>query len=144
MRARFLLLAAIMAAISAAQAQVYKWKDADGRVQFSDRPPANAAVEEVKIRSFAGAAEVSVSDTNAAPAARVMMLSAAWCGVCKTARAYLQRNGIPFDEFDVEKTDAGRNEYRRLNGRGVPILLIGRQRMDGFNAARLEGMLRQE
>lgn len=69
------------------------------------------------------------------------MLSTAWCGVCKRARAWLTQNRIPFTEYDVEHDPKGQAEYRRLRGRGVPIILVGDQRMDGFNSARLGAML---
>jgi len=69
------------------------------------------------------------------------MLSATWCGVCKRARNWLAQNGVPFTEYDVERDQKGIEEYRRLGARGVPIILVGEQRMDGFSAKRLEAML---
>ena len=45
-------------------------------------------------------------------------------------------------ELDVEKSAEGKQEYRELKGRGVPIILVGDQRMNGYDQARLEGMLR--
>jgi glutaredoxin len=132
-----LALVSTMAALPAA-AGVYKWKDAQGRVQFSDRPPGEAQAEPVRIRPH-----TAIADPQApAPAARVTMLSTTWCGVCTRARAWLGGKGIPFSELDVEKSEAGRAEYRRLAGRGVPIILVGEERMDGFNVTRLEQMLK--
>lgn len=69
------------------------------------------------------------------------MLSTTWCGVCKQARAWLSQKGIPFDEYDVERSETGKAEYRRLGGKGVPIILVGNQRMNGFSADRLAAML---
>lgn len=57
------------------------------------------------------------------------------------SREYLARRGIAYTEYDVEKSDIGKTEYRRLNGRGVPVILVGNQRMDGFSAEKLERML---
>jgi hypothetical protein len=37
-----------------AQAQVYKWVDENGKVQFSDSPPPNKKAEQVKIRQSSG------------------------------------------------------------------------------------------
>jgi hypothetical protein len=30
-----------------------------------------------------------------------------------------------------------------LGGKGVPLILVGRQRLDGYDKTRLEGMLRE-
>ena len=50
--------------------------------------------------------------------------------------------GIPFVEYDVERDEIGKREYKKLNGRGVPVILVGNQRMNGFSAPSLEKLLR--
>ena len=45
---------------------------------------------------------------------------------------------IPFQEYDVEKTRKGKKDFAELKGRGVPILLVRGQRMNGFSASRFE------
>jgi hypothetical protein len=42
----------------------------------------------------------------------------------------------------VERSAQGKQEYRDLQGRGVPIILVGDQRMNGYSQARLDDMLR--
>ncbi len=66
--------------------KVYKWTDADGRVHFSDQPVAAPNVEEVKIRSFSGSADV-ILDGDDVGTREVKILTTAWCGVCKQAKA---------------------------------------------------------
>ncbi len=73
----------------------------------------------------------------------VKILSTTWCGVCKKAKTYLSQKDVAFREYDVERSKAGRREYKRLNGKGVPIILVSDQRMDGFNRPKLEAMLRK-
>jgi glutaredoxin len=121
--------------------KVYKWTDADGRVHFADQPVAAPNVEEVKIRSFSGSADVML-DGDDFGTREVKILTTAWCGVCKKAKAYLAGKGIYFSEYDVETSDIGKQEYRRLGGKGVPIILVGKQRMDGFSSSRLDRMLK--
>jgi hypothetical protein len=58
------------------------------------------------------------------------------------AKAYLAGKDIYFSEYDVETSDIGKQEYRRLGGKGVPIILVGKQRMDGFSSSRLDRMLK--
>lgn len=121
-------------------AGLYKWTDAAGRTNFSDRPPADEKAEEVKIRSFVGPATVIAVDAPIA-VTEVKLYTTTWCGVCKRARAHLARLGVRYTEYDVETTAIGRTEYKRLNGRGVPVILVGDRRMDGFDARSLEQML---
>jgi len=63
--------------------------------------------------------------------------------VCKKAKTYLSKKGVAFREYDVERSEAERREYKRLNGKGVPIILVGDQRMDGFDRSKLEAILRK-
>lgn len=121
--------------------KVYKWTDADGRVHFSDQPVDVPNVEEVKIRSFSGAADVALEGDDFGTR-EVKILTTTWCGVCKKAKAYLAGKGIYFSEYDVETSDIGRQEYKRLGGKGVPIILVGKQRMNGFSSSRLDEMLK--
>jgi glutaredoxin len=118
---------------------VYKWKDADGKTHLSDRPPADYDAERMQVRGSAPADDAS-SGPNAS-ASPVVMLSAAWCDVCKEARRWLTQNGVAFTEYDVERDRHGMEEYKRLKGKGIPIILVGDQRMDGFSASRLRAML---
>jgi len=121
--------------------KVYQWTDAAGRVHFSDKPVDAGNIEEVKIRSFSGTADV-ILDGNDYGAREVKILTATWCGVCKKAKAYLANKGIYYIEYDVETSENGRQEYKRLEGKGVPIILVGKQRMDGFSSSRLDEMLK--
>jgi hypothetical protein len=36
-------------------------------------------------------------------------------------------------EYDVETSEKGRSGYKKLNGKGVPIILVGNKRMNGFS-----------
>ena len=71
----------------------------------------------------------------------VKMYATSWCPYCAKARAYFARRGIAYVEVDVEKSRAGRAEYDRLGARGVPVILVGAQRMNGFSEARLSQLL---
>jgi len=130
-----------------AYAQLYKWTDEQGRTHYSDTAPdkGKAKPVEIKINSYTGPAVVSSSGKPApgpSSKGRVKMLTTAWCGYCRQARAYLSGKGIPFEDLDVEKSAQGKQEYAALKGRGVPVILVGSQRMDGFEQAGLESMLR--
>jgi glutaredoxin len=125
-----------------ALAEIFSWRDADGRVQFGDRKPADAPVTTVKIRAVNSLRAVSVEACDAA-ATQVILYSASWCGYCKKARAYFKQEAIPFEEYDIETSDRGRLDYAQLNGRGVPIILFGKQRMNGFDATQFAALYKK-
>ena len=72
---------------------------------------------------------------------RVVMYTTASCPACKVAKQYFAQKGVPFEEIDVQRSPAGAEEFRRLGGRGVPLIMIGEKRVEGFNAKAIEAML---
>lgn len=65
----------------------------------------------------------------------VVMYSTPHCGFCKQARAHLQARGIPYLEKDVSSNAQAESEWRALGGRGVPLTIMGSQKLTGFSAA---------
>jgi glutaredoxin len=121
---------------------VYRWTDAAGRVHFGDAPPVERQAEGVELRyNEMGSTPVPPGMFDSSRA--VAMYSATWCGVCRKAKAFLQSRDVPFSEYDVETSRKGRVDYQRLRGTGVPIILVGEERMNGFDAATLTGWLEQ-
>lgn len=49
MRKDIVIAALLLAACGMAQAEVYKWVDANGRVVFSDQPPPGKKVDKIKV-----------------------------------------------------------------------------------------------
>ncbi|OOY73476.1 glutaredoxin family protein [Solemya velum gill symbiont] len=72
----------------------------------------------------------------------VIFYCASWCGICKRARNYFNSHQIPFTEYDVEKTREGMEGFRRYRARGVPLIFVDGQRMDGFSVARFRQLYR--
>lgn len=133
----------VLTAPAALADKVYRWTDADGKVHYSNKPEdrgTQAREVQLYIPSFGGEAEVS---TTAGVGRGVTIYTTASCGFCKKAVAYLRKRSVPFIEHDVERSTTGRLDYQRLNGRGVPIILVGSQRMDGFSEPRLEALLKK-
>ena len=71
------------------------------------------------------------------------MYSASWCVVCKRARDYFRRQGIAFAEYDIDTDPRGRREYQALGARGVPVILVGDKRMNGFSEEKFARLYRQ-
>jgi glutaredoxin len=127
---------------AAASCEIYKWADTAGNVQFGDRPPASALAQPVEIRPVNTFKSVSVTELSSREDGdkTITMYSASWCGVCKQARQYFRKNRISYKEYDIETTGKGKSDFRKLKGTGVPIILIGKKRMNGFNQSRFESL----
>lgn len=72
----------------------------------------------------------------------VIMLGTAWCTYCYHARRYLTDNNISYCEYDIERSAEGEKLFNDVNGQAIPVLLIGKYTMSGFDETRLENLLR--
>ena len=63
---------------------------------------------------------------------RIILYTMSNCPHCQTAKRYLVEKNIPFRLCNV-KTAAGQKEFAKLNLRGVPVLKVGDQILNGFN-----------
>jgi len=139
----FLLLVSIWLIASPVSAEVYKWTDEEGITHYSDKKPENQDVTqlEFKIATYDTVSYGTVNDivekanTKEANKKNVVMYSASWCGVCKKAKKYFRRNGISFKEYDIEKSKKAKRKYKKLGATGVPVIIVGRKRMNGFSEA---------
>jgi glutaredoxin len=142
-----LLLACLALLVAAnAAAQIYRWTDEKGRVVYGNEPPsaAKADVVEDRINSYGGPPEVR---RTAAPAPApvtaipVVLYATSWCPYCAQARAYFAKKGVSYIEHDVEKSAAAQAEFKRLGGRGVPLIVHGTNVMRGFREQSLDALL---
>jgi glutaredoxin len=158
---RILCAAAALLLAGAAGAGVYSWTDENGKTHFSDRAPAGAQAEEVDAtlrntfsttpdapaRRQPAPAAAKPADgvhSTATPGNKVVMYATSWCPYCEKARKYFAAKGIPYVEYDIEKNAAAHAAYREMGGQGVPLIVVGRQRMQGFSPAQFEKIHRQQ
>ncbi|HXR01095.1 MAG TPA: glutaredoxin family protein [Pseudomonas sp.] len=81
-----------------------------------------------------GKIEHFVNPSQAAPTqAQVTLYATDWCGYCKQTRRFLDSKGIPYTEFDIEKSAAGRKAYEALGGRGIPLIDVNGTLIRGFS-----------
>lgn len=124
----------------ASSQQIYRIVTPDGRVTFSDRPPADAAAKagSAPVTPSAGTA---ASDTaslpfelrQAAAAYPVTLYTGPECPPCQSARAMLTTRGIPFAEKTVT-TNEDIEALRRLAGSPtLPVATIGGQQLRGYS-----------
>jgi glutaredoxin len=131
---RHAVLILVLLAQPALAGEISKWKDASGRVHYGDTPPADVAAERLSVKPNVYESQTGERRSEpASPPKKVVMYSTVRCGYCRKARAYFKANGIAFTDYDVETSAKGQRDYRRMGARGVPVILVGDKRMDGFS-----------
>jgi hypothetical protein len=132
---RLISLAVLLALALPASAAMYKWVDAQGRVQYSDiPPPPGTKVEEQKImRNTIATAGTPFAIQEAAKRNPVTL----WmhdCGeLCNRARDFLANRGIPYtlrNPSRMNEQDAWRKASAGENA--VPLLVVGTRSLKGF------------
>ncbi|HEY9585303.1 MAG TPA: glutaredoxin domain-containing protein [Candidatus Paceibacterota bacterium] len=64
------------------------------------------------------------------------------CGYCRMAKEFFQKNNVQYQEFDVGKDLAKRQEMIEKSGQmGVPVIMVGDDMIVGFNESKLKGLL---
>lgn len=126
-------------------AEIYKWVDDKGVIHYSENKPEKIAVEEFYIQSYnkvviehndkgselkSNKKEPSQSRKRSK---KVVMYSAEWCGVCKKAKKYFKNANIRYTNYDIDKSKSARARYNKLGAKGVPVILVGNNRMNGFS-----------
>jgi mycoredoxin len=67
------------------------------------------------------------------PATQVVVYGTPTCPYCHTVRTYLTEHGIAFADYDLATSRQAKEAYGKLKGVGVPLVLIGDRRIDGYN-----------
>ena len=89
-----------------------------------------AAAKSAEPAAFSGGHEVVVYTTS-------------WCGWCKKTRAWLDDQGVDYENRDVEVNAAWAEEMHDLTGSGgVPVIVIDGEVIKGFDQAQMEKLLR--
>jgi glutaredoxin/predicted outer membrane lipoprotein len=136
------LLATVFGALNAAQ--LYQWKDEQGRVVYSDQPPP-PSVKNAQQRKFQGSF-IEVGESYALRIAREkfpVTLYATACGpACDQARQLLNARGIPFTDVNPESNPEAQADLQKLTGRlHVPVLMVGKDKVDGFETGQWQAAL---
>lgn len=124
----------VFGAASAFSQDVYRWVGEDGKVHYSDEPPAAARRVERKVLN------PSKTGSDNAPAESlpaVALYTAQDCddSGCKSARDFLARRSVPYVEKAIKTADDFA-EYQKATGGSegiaVPMLLVGQKWQKGF------------
>lgn len=132
----FCSAAALLAALPAL-AQ-YKVVGPDGRVTYTDRPPADASARVTELGRRNNLAPAAASGLPAelqrlSERFPVTLFATAVCGPCDNGRQLLQQRGVPYVERLVANNDDIAALERAVGGRTLPALTVGGQALRGFN-----------
>lgn len=146
MKTGFVVWVLCMAAASAplAASQLYQWKDAQGRMVYSDQPPP-PSVKNAQQKSFKGSF-IEGGESYATRIAREknpITLYASACGVpCDQARQLLADRGVPYSSKDPQASPEAQAALQKLTGHlNVPVLVVGADKIDGFETGQWQSAL---
>lgn len=113
----------------------YKVTDAQGRVTYTDRPPAGARAEPLRLPSGPTPEPgLPYALRQRVAQAPVTLYTAPACPPCDDARALLRQRGIPYTERSAA-TSGGVGELQRLEQTtNLPLLRVGARRLVGLSA----------
>jgi len=144
-------LATLLLAMSASADTVYKAVGPDGGITYSDKPPADRArtntlefrnlpssplpAEVLRFREqLEKSAQGRIGAARAPRVGDVALFTAVWCGHCKRAKAHLAAAQINYIEYDIENADGMRAFIGAGGSGGVPLLVAGERRVQGYSA----------
>lgn len=121
-----------------AQAQVYRIVGPDGKVTFSDKPPANA--QQGKVATTGTGAAAAASSAGGLPFELrqivtkypVVLYTSSACTPCDAGRSILTGRGIPFTERTVITNEDRAALQRQMGDTSLPYLTVGGQRIRGM------------
>jgi len=132
-RATILICATSVLSGAVFAAQLYRWVDEKGNVEWRDTPPP-ASAKKIEQRRIGGSTiETSTPSYSVQQAVKnhPVTLWTTSCGApCDQARAHLARRGVPYTEKDPQADVEG---FQKLTGgTEVPVLYIGSTRLKGY------------
>jgi glutaredoxin len=131
-----LAVAIALPTLSDAQ-QVYRWVDADGRVQYSDQPPP-PGTKNVQEKNVGGNSiqnnELSLVAQDAQKKNPVTVYVHECGEACDAAKAYLNKRGIPHTMVDPSRSlELNKKFKEETGGSVVPVLKVGEKRLSGWS-----------
>lgn len=127
----------------------YKIVEPDGRVTYTDRPPALSAGARVTAVRRDGTVAAAADEAAALPLelrqvrARfpVTLYVGVDCPPCDSGRRLLRARGVPYIERVVSDDRDGEELLRLSNGRTVPTLTVGAQVLQGYSETEWQSTL---
>jgi glutaredoxin len=124
-------------ALPAQAQQMYRIVGPDGKVTFSDKPPAanDAKVTPARRGKFAADANNSGLPADVRSAANnypVTLYTGKSCEPCNSARNLLTNRGVPFTEKTVESAE-DTDAFTKLGADALPLATVGGKQLKGYS-----------
>ena len=144
-----------IATCSAAVAQTfYKSVGPDGKVVYSDKPPASGKVEKtLDVQTLPNTAippetlkelerlKREGKGQTAATSAGIVLFSASWCGYCRQAKAHLAQRAVNYRDYDIDTPEGKAAFVHAGGGGGVPLLIKNGEKVRGYSREGYEALL---
>ncbi len=72
---------------------------------------------------------------------QVVVYGTPTCPYCAKTRDYLRTQHIAFSDADVTTSAKARAQFDELGGAKVPVILVGKRRINGFNQGAIDAAL---
>lgn len=99
--------------------------------------PVHAEISSAAVTKAAPRIVLADANSQKAKSARncpvVEIFVTSWCGYCKMMEQVLDKKGIAYTTYDVEKDDNAAKTFRKLKGRGVPLVRVGSKIVYGYD-----------
>jgi glutaredoxin len=147
---RILLAITLCAFTVGAGAQVYRWTDAQGRVNITDTPPPPSAKDVKKLDAgIATSAPATAASTAQEPYALqqakakfpVTLYTVPNCEGCNAARTLLNARGVPFKENNLADPAQVEEFKQVVGGNTVPAIIVGSTVQKGFEEGAYQALL---
>ena len=161
MKICIIIVLTVLLAAQSSWAEMYQWIGEDGSVTFKDTPPpASKKRKKPKVYTDADfapapppqpAGSAPARHTKDSPSPQdwpapkkerftgtIEMYVTDWCRYCKAAESYMRSKNYPYVKYDIEKDSSAKRRHKELGGRGVPLIIIGTNKMSGFTPENLE------
>lgn len=152
-----------------ASGDIYTWTDANGVIHFSNEPPPiqkgverqpeikhsaeqydqweqqrqsdqNKILEESRSREEGrGKADSAAGRVTKRPGS-VIMYTTPRCGYCARARAFFNKYGISYTDYDITADRRAHERFKELHGNGVPLIFVGKTRIPGYQEELLKNL----
>lgn len=74
---------------------------------------------------------------------KVVLYGTETCPYCAKARDYLRGRGVAFADYDVNHSPQAKQAFDKLEGVGVPLVIIGNRRIDGYKEKAFHAALKE-
>lgn len=72
---------------------------------------------------------------------KVLVYGTQSCPFCIKTRNFLIAKKIQFADFDIEKLEKAKQDFQKLGGESVPLIIIGNRRIVGFDQTQIEAAI---